>query len=61
MNCYNDWMNNKQDYDTYNLDEAMQVAYGKNNHEVILINLIERYAWKLVDNEGKLVYSKYRI
>ena len=56
MNCYNDWMNNRQDYETHNLDEAMQVAYCKKNHEVILINLIERYAWRLVDKEGKLAY-----
>ena len=55
-NCYNDWMYNQQDYNTESLDEAMMVAYHKTNGEVILINLIERYAWRIVDTDRKLVH-----
>ena len=54
-NCYNDWMYNQNDFNTQSLDEAMMVANHKTNGEVILINLIERYAWRIVDTERKLV------
>lgn len=54
-NCYNDWMDNQKDFNTQSLDEAMMVAYHKTNGEVILINLIERYAWRIIDSERKLV------
>ena len=54
-NFYNEWEANKAVYEIYNLNEGMQVAYHKSQGDVILINLIERYAWRILDSERTFV------
>ena len=54
-NFYNDLMQTKKDFQIYNLSEGMQVAYDKVSGPVYLINLRERFAWQVVDQNRKLV------